>query len=129
VEKNKLKFDLTTKINLLPILDWQKQKLLGMLEQSTEQVKQIIHQIQDEKKTFDDAMVFVEAAQQLPETYKQDPAFSENAPCKGIIDTEDYNNFCSKFKEQESCIEPKPYSRGGTPLGNKQKCKWTPSGN
>ena len=123
------KLDLRKQIGELSLQYAQKKSLLDMLEQSPEQVdkvEQIIKQIQT-GKTFEDAMEIVEATEKLPETYKTAPPFLENAPCKGLNEKD--NNECSKFIEEESCIEQKPYSRGGTHLGTKQKCKWTPADN
>jgi gamma-glutamylcysteine synthetase len=113
-----------TKINLLPILDWQKQELLDMFKQypeQVEQVEQIITKINNGEE-YETAMAAV--SEQLP-NYNNPP--SENAPCKGLNEKD--NNFCSQINDKESCsnAQQQVYRDRVLYAGTKQRCKWTPA--
>jgi hypothetical protein len=137
----RLKFEIMTKINLLPILDWQKQELLGKFEQSPEQagkVEQIIQKIQ-EGKSFEDAMAAVEETEQLP-YYNHPP--SENGKCeeKEIVLGKGHKILskinCKQITKETDCEEHKvtiqrPQNMYAptqqNPTFEIKACKWTPA--
>ena len=125
----RLRFEIMTKINLLPILDWQKQELLDMFKQypeQVEQVEQIITKINNGEE-YETAMAAV--SEQLPK-YNHPP--SENGKCEGWYakDTE-----CENIINQTDCetktkltnLTLREIDMGQTVPGKSRQCKWTPA--